>query len=189
LGEFEKIAEQEGCLADVFEVDQKKSLPHHLAPRLARILIKLDRLKAAEHHAQQAWRLVRAFASMFKVKMAGIEVGVNKEDVTGDLAIDLTDIFVEIGEAAGARKTAVAVMIDEVQTLSEDDLGALIMALHKVSQRQLPFLVFAAGLPHLPQLAGDAKSYAERLFDFLTITSWMRRARVKRWLSPPKGLA
>jgi hypothetical protein len=135
----------------------------------SRLLIKLDRLKAAEHHAQQAWTLLRAFASAFKVKLAGVEVSVNKETATGDLAVDLTELFV-VDRASGCRKKACGGRHDdEVQSLSDEDLSALIMALHKVSQKQLPFLVFGAGLPQLPRLAGDAKSYAERLFDYLPI--------------------
>lgn len=88
---------------------------------------------------------------------------------SGDLEIDLPNLFVAIAEAAEERGTAIAILIDEVQYFSKKELGALIMAMHKIQQRQLPLVLIAAGLPILPGLAGESKSYAERLFNFLDI--------------------
>jgi hypothetical protein len=85
---------------------------------------------------------------------------------SGYLSDDLTDLFVALGEAAVEQQTGVAFLIDEVQFFSTDELEALIMALHKTVQRSLPITLVGAGLPQLPRLAGEAKSYAERLFTF-----------------------
>src|SRR5262249_32900217 len=85
---------------------------------------------------------------------------------SGDLEIDLPNLLVAIGEAAEDRKSAVAIFIDELQYLNQKELGALIMAMHKVQQRQVPLVLLGAGLPILPGLAGESKSYAERLFSF-----------------------
>src|SRR5204862_3832969 len=85
---------------------------------------------------------------------------------SGDLEIDLPNLFVAVGEAAEERKSAVAVLIDEIQYFNQRELGALIMAMHKIQQRQLPIVLLGAGLPILPGLAGESKSYAERLFSF-----------------------
>jgi hypothetical protein len=82
------------------------------------------------------------------------------------LEIDLPNLFVAVAEAAEERKTAVAILIDEIQYLSKKELGALIMAMHKMQQKQLPLVLLAAGLPVLPGMAGESKSYAERLFNF-----------------------
>ena len=71
-----------------------------------------------------------------------------------------------VGEAARVEGTAIAILIDEIQYLSRSDLGALIVAVHRVTQRQLPVIIMGAGLPSLPGLSGDAKSYAERLFRY-----------------------
>src|SRR5207237_10797910 len=84
----------------------------------------------------------------------------------GDLEIDLPNLFVAIAEAAEDRRKAVAILIDEVQYFDQKELGALIMAMHKLQQRQLPLVLLGAGLPILPGLAGESKSYAERLFNF-----------------------
>jgi hypothetical protein len=88
---------------------------------------------------------------------------------SGDLEIDLPNLFVAIGEAAEDRGCAVALLIDEIQYFNQKELGALIVAMHKVQQKQLPLLLLGAGLPALPGLAGEAKSYAERLFSFPSI--------------------
>ena len=85
---------------------------------------------------------------------------------SGDLESDLPALFLAIGEAARARKTAVAIIIDELQYLTESEFSALIMALHKIAQKGLPLILVGAGLPQVVGLAGRSKSYAERLFDY-----------------------
>lgn len=89
----------------------------------------------------------------------------------GDLAMDLTDVFVAIGEAAKEADTGLVVLIDEVQFLPTTQLEALIQSIHKTVQRSLPVTFVGAGLPQIAELAGDAKSYAERLFKFPKIDS------------------
>ena len=85
---------------------------------------------------------------------------------TGELSDDLTDVLVALGEAAMEHDTGVVFLLDEVQYLSATELEALIAALHKTVQRALPITLVGAGLPQLPRLGGEAKSYAERLFKF-----------------------
>jgi hypothetical protein len=80
--------------------------------------------------------------------------------------VDLSHLLEAVGEAAEERQCGAALLIDEIQYFSSKELGALIMAMHKVQQRQLPLVLVAAGLPVLPGLAGESKSYAERLFGF-----------------------
>jgi hypothetical protein len=89
----------------------------------------------------------------------------------GDLAMDLTDVFVAVGQAAQEQGRGVAILVDEVQFLRSAQLEALIQALHKTVQRRLPITFVGAGLPQIAELAGDAKSYAERLFRFPEIGS------------------
>lgn len=85
---------------------------------------------------------------------------------SGDLEVDLPSLFVAVAEAAAERGTAVAILIDEIQYLASTELSALLMAMHKMQQRQLPLVLIGAGLPILPGLAGESKSYAERLLSF-----------------------
>jgi hypothetical protein len=166
LNEFEQQAEALGCQTAMLETDPDKPLAAQLAPHLHRILLRLDRVKKTGADLNNAFGALRAFASAFKVQLGDLEFGLVSAPATGDLVIDLTDLFVAIGEAAKKRDSAVVLLIDEIQYVQKSDLSALIMALHKISQRQLPLLLFGGGLPQLAKLAGDAKSYAERLFDY-----------------------
>ena len=104
-----------------------------------------------------------------KISWNDIELGIDPLSGvadSGDLENDLSDLFVSVAEAAAEKKTAVALCIDEMQYLSEKEFSALIMAVHKVSQMNLPLIVVGAGLPQILGLAGQSKSYAERLFDY-----------------------
>lgn len=166
LNRFDQMAEMAGCQTAVFEAERDRTLPELLTQPLHRLLLRLDRLKRAGNEIRKAIGLLRGFASAFRVKFEGVEFGISNEVATGDLTIDMTDLLVAIGEAANSRNTVAAIMIDEMQYVTKSDLSALIIALHKIAQRQLPLLVFGAGLPQLAKLVGEAKSYAERLFDY-----------------------
>ncbi len=98
----------------------------------------------------------------------GVEAAAGFADHS-DLAMDLTDVLIAIGEAAQERARGVVLLLDEVQFLSKAQLEAVIQALHKMVQRKLPVTMVGAGLPQIAELAGDAKSYAERLFKFPAI--------------------
>ena len=88
-------------------------------------------------------------------------------------------MLVLLGEAAAEKNTLVAILVEELQYLSEDDLGSLIAALHRVSQLNLPLILFGAGLPQLAGLMGNAKSYSERLFVFNEIGPLKRDDAIK----------
>jgi hypothetical protein len=107
---------------------------------------------------------------------------------SGDLEIDLPNVLVALGEAAEDRNSAVAMFIDELQYFNQKELGALIMAMHKVQQRQLPLVLLGAGLPILPALAGEAKSYAERLFNFPEIGALSAEDAAKALQDPAKAV-
>ncbi len=89
-----------------------------------------------------------------------------------------------VAEAADERTIPVALLIDELQYFSEKELSALIMAMHRMQQKQLPMLLIGAGLPILPRLAGESKSYAERLFDFPDIGA-LQQADAEKALREP----
>ena len=172
LFRIRKQAEAAGYKALMVEAPEEKSLGEILLPPLRQILLSLDAMENISAKAKRALRVLKSFASGLKVKIGDIELGIDAEvgaADSGDLESDLGNLFEALGEAAADRKTAVALCIDELQYLSETDLSALIMAVHRVAQRQLPLVVFGAGLPQIVAKAGRSKSYAERLFDFPNI--------------------
>jgi hypothetical protein len=164
-------AEATGILSLRMEAPEGRSLPALLAPQVRQALLKLSRTESAKALAQRALAGLAGFAKALKVKYADLEVGLDFEPEpgladNGDLESDLQDLLEATGEAAKKANTAVIIFIDELQYVAEDELGALIMAMHRIAQRNLPLMLVAAGLPQLPGRLGKAKSYAERLFDF-----------------------
>lgn len=85
---------------------------------------------------------------------------------SGMLAEDLTDLVVATGREAAERNSGLVIAIDEAQYLEEEELAAVIVAIHRANQLELPVIFIGAGLPLLPRLVGEAKSYSERLFEF-----------------------
>ena len=171
LNEMERTAQADGYRTLLVEAHEQKPLGALLAPPLRQLLYKLDRIAGAGHKARQALAVLKGFFGTISVKMEGIELGldIDAEKGTadsGDLEIDLPDLFIAVAEAAAEQGTCLAVMIDEIQYLNKKELGALIMSMHRMQQRQLPLVLLGAGLPILPGLAGESKSYAERLFSF-----------------------
>ena len=88
---------------------------------------------------------------------------------SGDIEIDLVELFTDLGGLAADRGRGVAVFVDEMQDLGADDVSALCAACHEISQSRLPVIVVGAGLPHLPAVLSAAKSYSERLFGYQRI--------------------
>lgn len=130
----------------------------------------MERARAAEY-ARRALRGLAGFATALKVKYNDIEVGLDFEPEpgladNGDLELDLQALLEAAGLAAKEAGTALAIFVDELQYVKEDQLAALITALHRTTQRRLPVVLIGAGLPQLRGRMGKAKSYAERLFDF-----------------------
>lgn len=172
LNRIEGLALDLGYHVALIEAPEEKPLADLLLPKLKAILIKLSRQERAKELAMRGLGVVRSFASVFKVSLAGAEIEVKAEEGvadSGDLESDLPELLIVVGETAAAAKSGVAILIDEVQYLAAKDLSALIVAMHRVSQRGLPVVLFGAGLPQIAKLAGDAKSYAERLFRYPAI--------------------
>ena len=153
------------------EAPEGRSLPAILAPQLRRALLRLSLIEQAKELAQRALRGLAGFATTLKFKYNDIEVGLDFDPEpgladNGDLELDLQALLEVSGQAASSAKTGLVLFIDELQYVEEDQLAALIMALHRTAQRRLPVVLAGAGLPQLRGRMGKAKSYAERLFDF-----------------------
>ncbi|MDD3082505.1 MAG: ATP-binding protein [Desulfobacterales bacterium] len=171
LNELERIAQDDGYRTILVEAHEGKHLAVLLAPHLRRLLFDLDRIALTGNQVRRGLAVLRSFIGAIKITIGEIDIGLDIEPEhgtadSGDLEVDLPEVFMALGEAARERRTAIALMIDEIQYSSPTELSALIMAMHKMQQRQLPLVLIGAGLPILPGLAGESKSYAERLFNF-----------------------
>ena len=171
LNEIERMARAAEYRTVVIEALEDKPLGPLIAPYLRTLLYDLDRMAGAGDKVRRGLRVLRSFLGKLKLTYEDIAVGLDVDPEegsadSGDLEIDLPNLFIAVGEAAQERHAAVAVFIDEIQYFNQKELGALIMAMHRVQQLQLPVILLGAGLPILPGLAGASKSYAERLFNF-----------------------
>jgi hypothetical protein len=167
-------AETRGFSCVWIEAPEDRSLPALLAPALRAALIKLSAAHAARSRVEKALTSLAGFAGAMKLKYHDVEFTMDYKPKkgmadSGNLEVDLADLFGTIGEAALESKTAVILFIDELQYVKEEELAALITALHRTGQNQLPITMVAAGLPQLLGRTGRAKSYAERLFEFVHV--------------------
>lgn len=171
LDRMREDAEASGLHTVRVEAPEQRSLPALLAPELRVALLKLSRNEKAKDLAIRALRGLAGFAKVLKIKYADIEVGFDFDPEpgladNGDLEHDLQALLEVVGTAAQTAGTALVLFIDELQYVEEEQLAALITALHRTAQRRLPVVLVGAGLPQLRGQMGRAKSYAERLFEF-----------------------
>ena len=171
LDRVREDAESVGIHTVRIEAPEGRSLPSLLAPQLRQALLRLSQIDKAKDFAIRGLRALAGFAKKLKVTYADIEVGFDYEPEpgladNGDLEHDLQALFEQVGLAAKAADTALAIFIDELQYVKEPQLAVLITAMHRTEQRRLPVVLVGAGLPQLRGQMGNAKSYAERLFDF-----------------------
>jgi hypothetical protein len=181
INKVRQDAEARGFSCVWIEAPEDRSLPALLAPSLRAALLKLSSGEAVRAGIRKALTTLAGFVGAMKVKYQDIEVVIDYKPQkgladSGDLEADLADLLTTIGEAALERGTAIVLFIDELQYVKEEELAALITALHRANQNQLPVTMVAAGLPQLVGQTGRAKSYAERLFEFVRIDSLDEKA-------------
>lgn len=171
LDRMRSDAEGTGIQTLRIEAPENKSLPAMLAPELRKALLRMSTIASAKEVSQRALRALAGFAKGLKLKFADIEVGFDYEPEpgladNGELESDLTALLVQTGEAAKAAGTVMVMFVDELQYVKEREFAALISALHRCAHLRLPITLVGAGLPQLLALAGEAKSYSERLFEY-----------------------
>lgn len=167
LNAFEDQAESEDFLAYYHELTPESVLAREIARDGEKALTRLrlsDRVGRKIREALGHLRTIRLTGP----QGFGLEVDLKGAD-EGAVTSDLTDLFLQLGEAAKSKERGVVFLLDEVQFADEVHFRAMISALHRATQRSLPITVAAAGLPQIPRLTGEARSYAERLFTFPTI--------------------
>lgn len=177
LNKIEALAEKSDHFTSFLEAPEDERLADLLYPKIHQVLKKLsvfENAKALTHNAMSA---LRGFASAFKIEYGDVSIAVDAEPGvadSGNLEMDVTELFLKIGQCAKAAKKGWTLLIDEVQYLNKEELSALIVAMHRISQKGLPVKFFGAGLPQVAALSGNAKSYAERLFDYPPIGALAR---------------
>lgn len=191
LNEIHTQAQNTGFKSTLIEAREGTSLASLLIPPLRQILFSLDQMENINQKVKRGFRVLKSFFNGVKMKIHDVEISLDVDPEqgsadSGNLESDLPILLEAIAEAAQARDTAISIIIDEIQYLSEKEFSALIMAIHKISQRQLPLVLIGAGLPQLVGLAGRSKSYAERLFDYPKIGPLNREDAIQALMEPVK---
>ena len=176
LQRIRQNAEAQTFVSVVVEAPEDRSLPAVLGPALRATLIRMNLEARATHYLHRALGALSSFAKAAKIKYGDVEFNMDFDPAngvadSGDLESDLIDLVNAVGQAAKEAETVVVLFIDELQYIEETQLAALITALHQANQSQLPITLIAAGLPQLLGQLGKAKSYAERLFEFVPIAA------------------
>ena len=192
LNEIERIATRAQYHTILIETYEDKRLASLLVPHLRSLLYSLDRIAGAGNKVRKGIGVLKSFIGAIKVSLGDVEFSIDVEPErgsadSGDLKVDLPNLFTAVAEAAEEKGTLVAILIDEIQYFNQSELGALIMAMHKMQQRQLPLVLIGAGLPILPGLVGESKSYAERLFSFPDIGPLSELDAVKALQDPVRA--
>lgn len=193
LTTFEEQARSAGWVTAEAEITKHADFAGRMATLARRALLQVAPAAKWRERARHAAGVLRSFQvtvtpqGELTAGLGGVEPLEGLGD-TGQLNDDLTDVFVSLGEAARDHDTGVVFLFDEVQFLALRELEALIAALHKTVQRSLPITLVGAGLPQLPELAGEAKSYAERLFKFPAVGSLPQEDALRAVMGPAEGL-
>ncbi|MGE5407297.1 MAG: ATP-binding protein [Syntrophothermus sp.] len=173
LTSFEERARERDWTTVEAEITKGTEFGTRIGQLVRRALLQLAPRARWQDRARRAAAVLKSF-QLTVTPEGALTAGLDVEAAagfadSGQLDEDLTDLLIALGEAAQEQDSGVVFLIDEVHFLTTPELEALIAALHKTVQRQLPITLVGAGLPQLPRLAGEAKSYAERLFKFPSI--------------------
>ena len=173
LNYIENLADEMDLPSEYMEIAERdRSFQYQIALHIYKLINRLSLLKNIESHIKKALSILKAFTIKYGCDDISIEVNsANGISDTGNLANDMTELFLALGVIAQKQKKGVVLFIDEVQYIKDDEFEALMEAIHRTNQKNYPIVIFSAGLPKIAKIAGDVKSYAERLFDFIEIDS------------------
>ena len=190
LGEFHQQAEDHKWVSVMIEANTGRTLREALARALYPVVRELVRPKAGDK-LKKALATFRAFSVKVDASGAwsfGLDVAPTQgRGDSGELETDLSELIKDLTEAAQEQNRGLAILIDEAQDLNNDELKALCATCHQGGQRGWPFLLALAGLPNLPKVLSEAKSYAERLFTYRQITALRQDAARQALTEPAAG--
>lgn len=173
LNYIENLADEMDLPSEYMEIAERdRSFQYQMALHIYKLINRLSLLKNIESHIKKALSILKAFTIKYGCDDISIEVNpANGISDTGNLANDMTELFLALGVIAQKQNKGVVLFIDEIQYIKDSEFEALMEALHRTNQKNYPIVIFSAGLPKIAKVAGDVKSYAERLFDFIEIDS------------------
>jgi len=173
LNEFGLVADKRDWIHEALEVNDEMDFPRAMGTLARKAVLRLSAGQRSSERFQRMLGIIKSFQITWNIPDGGSVLVAPFAGVSdsGVLDADLGELLVELGELARERGRGALFTIDEMQYLSKDQLAALVQAFHMVAQKRVPVMLAGAGLPSLLGLIGEARSYAERLFDFPQIDS------------------
>lgn len=174
LNAIEEKADEMDLLYAHIEIAEKRSFIRQIANSSKKILHRMSAVESAKDFARKALGILQAFNLTYNPEDQTFSAGLNEPSAyvtTGILSDDLTDMFVTMGRTAAKAGEVICFFVDEIQYMKDDEMEALVNALHRVNQLRLPIIMFGAGLPKVLRILGEVKSYAERLFKFIPVAA------------------
>lgn len=191
LNAIEEKADEMDILYSHIEIAEKRSFIRQIANSSKKILHRMSAVESAKDFARKALGILQAFNVTYNPEDQTFSAGLNEPSAyvtTGILSDDLTDMFVTMGRTASKAGEVICFFVDEIQYMKDDEMEALVNALHRVSQLRLPIIMFGAGLPKVLRILGEVKSYAERLFKFIPVAALSDEEARKAIVEPAKEL-
>ena len=162
LTALKEYAIKEGVLAFHFEIQEKVSLINDIILSANQTLTKISKVEKIKNIFEVAKNSLQSFTLTYTTGENSISVEMNKKLSEMMLQSNLVELLLNLGRLAKESKNTIIYFIDEIQYAKQNELEALITAQHRINQERLPITIIAAGLP---------KTYAERMFAFVEISS------------------
>ena len=192
LNKIEEYADEHDILYKHIEAGEGKSFTQRLIATIAQLVTDIGTRAKIDHVIHRITNLLKSFKISYSMLTGNVDLGIDTTmtslEIHGEYETTLVDIFIELGRAAQRSNDTICFFVDEMQYLSEDEIGGLVAAMHRCNQLRLPITLFCAGLPRIRQDVGKAKSYAERLFIFEEVSSLNQTSAIHAIETPASGL-
>lgn len=193
LNKIESIAATYNYLYEHIECDEHFNFVHSINLTCRRFIRQMSKLESAKELLNKAKAVLLSFKLTYGIEDNDISFGIDKDSIiayecadSGDISYDLLILFKALGELAYKCNKQICFFIDEIQNMKRKELTAFIVSLHRINQLGLPIILIGAGLPTIQRISSDLKSYSERLFNFVKITSLKPEDATKALIEPAK---
>lgn len=193
LNKIEGITSTCNYLYEHIECDENFSFIKSINNACKRFIKQMSKLTVAKEIVDKTKAVLLSFRLTYNIEDSDVTFGLNQDMLnaygnadSGDLSFDLYTLFISLGELTQKCDKQICFFIDEIQNLSKTEMTALIVSLHRVNQLNMPIILIGAGLPTIQRMSSDLKSYSERLFSFVKITSLKEPDAIKALIEPAK---
>ena len=173
INKLQTIAEDKDIFCRHIEVEERNDFISQLAECSQAFLRKVSTKERFKHLVQKPLDAIKSLVISFNPNESTFSVSLQEKELymSNNLTQSLTEVFTTIGETAYKSEIPICFFVDEIQYMKQNELGALIAALHRTNQLGYPVMIIGAGLPKIYKMLSNEKSYSERLFLYKEIGS------------------